>query len=69
MLAKFDTLITDNNLTTITMSPQINQLIREFEAQLEDKRKRDDEVYAALLGDKYQALSPWNSNQSINNHN
>lgn len=44
------------------MSPQVQQLIREFESQLEAKRVIDDRVYAALLGDKYQTNQCANDN-------
>jgi hypothetical protein len=37
------------------MNPQINAILREYEAQLEVKRDLDDRVYAAMLGDRYKA--------------
>ena len=43
-----------NHLTTKTMNPQINAILREYEAQLEAKRELDNRVYARLYGDRYQ---------------
>ena len=36
------------------MSPQVQQIVREFETQLEAKRKIDNEVYQQILGNKFK---------------
>jgi hypothetical protein len=36
------------------MNPQINELLAEFEMQLEAKRQIDERVYAQMYGDRYQ---------------
>ena len=36
------------------MSPQVQQIVREFETQLEAKRKLDNEVYQQILGNKFK---------------